>query len=91
MAWYAIDEQDNDPIRFAAYLINAFREFGDLQDLPPRGERINLQDAITLILNAIAQCETQFSLVLDDYHLITAPQIHDAISRMCEYLPLNMR
>ena len=91
VAWYAIDEQDNDPIRFAAYLINAFREFGDLQDLPPRGERINLQDAITLILNAIAQCETQFSLVLDDYHLITAPQIHDAISRMCEYLPLNMR
>ena len=26
VAWYAIDEQDNDPIRFAAYLINAFRE-----------------------------------------------------------------
>lgn len=92
VAWYALDEQDNDPARFAAYFINAFRSADDrFAPLFPEGAQTDLPEAVVAVVNAAAQHDGQIALVLDDYHLITAPPIHDAISRMCDYLPPNMR
>lgn len=85
MAWYTLDSQDNDPARFAAYLLNALGEV-----LLPQ-EQLDLQEAVTLILNSVATSGEATILMVDDYHLITTPQIHTAISRLCEYLPPNMR
>ncbi|MCC6803767.1 MAG: hypothetical protein IT319_12860 [Anaerolineae bacterium] len=91
VAWYELDAQDNDPVRFAAYLINAFQVADERFDVPlPSNQPLDLQEAIALILNEAARQTEPYRLVLDDYHLITAPAIHDAISRMCDFLPENL-
>lgn len=91
VAWYAVDERDNDPARFAAYLLAAFRVAGIELSAPGSDERIEVQEAVTSLLNAAAKVDARVLLLLDDYHLISEPKVHDAIRRLCEYMPVNMR
>ncbi|MEQ8673568.1 MAG: LuxR C-terminal-related transcriptional regulator [Aggregatilineales bacterium] len=92
VAWYALDEQDNDPVRFTAYLLKAFSILDiPLPALPDADQQITIQESANYILNSVTEFAKPVVLLLDDYHLITTPQIHDAISRLCEYMPPNMR
>jgi len=90
--WYVLDERDNDPARFAAYLLATFRAHdAAFSTLPNREEAVNLEDAVDQILNAVTATDSSVVLILDDYHLITEPRIHDAIGRMIDHMPPNMR
>src|SRR5947209_3233731 len=74
-AWLSLDERDNDPARFLAYLIAAVRTIaprigegvlGALQSpQPPPTEAI-----LTALLNEVAALPADVVLVLDDYHVI---------------------
>lgn len=92
IAWYALDERDNDPTRFAAYLLEAFRTHEAIfSSLPGHEEQVSLQEIVDHILNAVADTDTSIVLILDDYHLLAEPRIHDAIGRMVNHMPPNMR
>ncbi|MBZ0297040.1 MAG: LuxR C-terminal-related transcriptional regulator [Anaerolineae bacterium] len=92
IAWYALDERDNDPARFSAYLLETFRRHDAIfSSLSDHDEHTHLQDAVDQILNAVNAAEAPTVLILDDYHLITEPGIHDAIGRMVDHMPPNMR
>lgn len=92
IAWYALDERDNDPARFTAYLLETFRAHNAALSVTlDYEERVNLQDAVDQILHAATAVTTSVVLILDDYHLITEPRIHDAIGRMIDHMPPNMR
>jgi LuxR family maltose regulon positive regulatory protein len=92
VAWYALDAGDNDPARFAAYLLGACRALpGPLAALPDPDLPVDLNEAVNHVLNAAVDSGAPLVLMLDDYHLLNAPQIHDAVGRMCEYMPPNMR
>lgn len=92
VAWYALDERDNDPARFAAYLLGAFQQADPpLPALPVTSDPIGLEETIHTLLNATAQVQSPVILILDDYHLIADERIHAALSLMVEYLPLNLR
>jgi LuxR family maltose regulon positive regulatory protein len=92
VAWLSLDEGDNDPTRFLSYSIAALRTLeadiaqGALSALqspqPPPTEAI----LITLI-NEIAALSDRIVLVLDDYHLIGAQPVHDALTFLLEHLP----
>jgi LuxR family maltose regulon positive regulatory protein len=94
-AWISLDESDNDPARFLAYLVAALRTInkdigkGTLSALgspqPPGQEAI-----LTELINDINTLPNSLILVLDDYHLITAKPIHDAVTFLLEHLPLRM-
>jgi LuxR family maltose regulon positive regulatory protein len=91
VAWVSLDEQDNDPARFVAYVLQAFRGIDDeFGVLPAPDESVDMQEAFNQIINVVAEVGQPVVLVLDDYHLITTPAIHDAVSRLCEYLPFTM-
>ena len=74
-AWLSLDEGDNDPARFLAYLVAALQtiteDIGEgvlalLQSpQPPPTESI-----LTVLLNEITTIPDNFVLVLDDYHVI---------------------
>jgi len=95
-AWLSLDEGDNDPARFLAYFIAALQmveeNIGEgtpsaLQSpQPPPIEAI-----LTPLLNEIATIPNGFTLVLDDYHLIKAKPIHDALTFLLGHLPPPMR
>jgi LuxR family maltose regulon positive regulatory protein len=92
IAWLSLDEGDNDPTRFLAYLIAALRTIeadiakGALSALqspqPPPTEAI-----LTALINEIAAIPNRIVLVLDDYHLIQAQPIHYALTFLLQHLP----
>src|SRR4028119_1595383 len=95
-AWLSLDEGDNDPTRFLAYLVAAFQTIapnvgeGVLGALrspqPPPTESI-----LTALLNEIDTVEDDFVLVLDDYHAIDARAVDDVLAFLLEHLPPRMR
>ena len=111
VAWLSLDEGDNDPARFLAYLIAALQKveenigagaLGALQSpQPPPMEE--LLAALINQINAIPDDPStalrqgsgqgsgrSFVLVLDDYHLVTAQPVHDALTFLLGHLPGKM-
>jgi LuxR family maltose regulon positive regulatory protein len=94
-AWLSLDEGDNDPTRFLAYLVAALRTIapnmgegvlGALQSpQPPPTESI-----LTALLNEMAALAEDSVLVLDDYHLVDAGAVNDALTFLLEHLPPRM-
>src|SRR5215216_1241455 len=91
-AWLSLDEGDNDPARFLAYLIAALQQIapnigaevmGLLQSpQPPPAASI-----LTDLLNEITAIPDHFILVLDDYHVIDSKTIDQALSFLLEHQP----
>src|ERR1700694_130333 len=94
-AWLSLDEGENDPARFLAYLVAALQTIaatlgegvvGVLQSSqPPPPEAI-----LTSLLNEITTLPDQFVLVLDDYHVIDAKAVDLALTFLVEHLPPQM-
>jgi LuxR family maltose regulon positive regulatory protein len=95
VAWLSLDAGDSDPIRFLTYLVAALQTIvptiaakvpGLLQSPPaPLTEAL-----LTALLNAITTLPDHFVLVLDDYHLIDAPAVDQALTFLLEHLPPQM-
>ena len=96
VAWLSLDKGDNDPIRFLAYLIAALQTvaakigegvLGVLQSpQPPPTESI-----LTALINEITSVPDNFTLVLDDYHVIDDRPLDNALTFLLERLPPQMR
>lgn len=94
--WLSLDETDNDPARFLAYLIAALRQVdvrigqktsAMLKSPPPLPPEI----VLTSLVNEIAGVTTPFLLVLDDYHVIRAMQIHQQLGFLVDHQPPSLR
>ena len=94
-AWLSLDEADNDPTRFLAYLIAA------LQTIAPQiGAHVlavlhspqppSTEAMLTALLNDITAVPEHFILVLDDYHVIDATLVDQALAFLLEHLPPQM-
>ena len=94
-AWLSLDEGDNDPARFLTYLVAALQTIaatigqgvlGVLQSpQPPPPEAM-----LTALLNDITALSDQFVLVLDDYHVLEAKAVDQALTFLLEHLPPQM-
>jgi LuxR family transcriptional regulator, maltose regulon positive regulatory protein len=95
VAWLSLDESDNDPVRFLAYLIASMRViqagFGTttesiLQLSQPPPPHIIL----TSLVNELASLPAPFILGLDDYHAIHTAPIHQQLAFILDNQPANM-
>jgi len=95
VAWLSLDEGDNDPTRFLAYLVAAVQtiaaDIGEtvlaaLQSpqIPPT------ESLLTSLLNDIATMTGSFILVLDDYHVIDSRPVDEALVYLVAHLPQQM-
>ena len=96
VAWLALDEGDNDPARFWVYVIAALQKLrGDLGENALAMLQLSEPPLITSILasliNQLASFPDNFAIVLDDYHFITTPAIHEALAFLLDHIPSNMR
>ena len=91
-AWLSLDNKDNAPIRFWSYVIHAVQtvqpELGKvvlarLENLDPAP----IEQHLTVFLNEIAQLGQQLTLIMDDYHVIESPEIHQGMIFLIEHLP----
>lgn len=92
-AWLSIDTTDNDPIRFWTYVIrtvsDAVTHDRDSTIISLINGQAPLELLIDSFLNEIELVQGQIHIVIDDYHLIDSPIIHDMMARFIDYLPRN--
>ena len=90
-AWLALDQRDNDPALFWAYLVAALKTAAHgvgasalslLQSPQPPIEAV-----LATLLNDLGAISNDVVLVLDDYHAIDAPDIQDGMAFLLEHLP----
>ena len=102
-AWLSLDEGDNDPSRFLAYLVAALQT---LAMSASEGTAANIgagalavlqspqpppiESILTALLNEITTIPDDFVLVLDDYHAIDAKPVDKALAFLLEHLPPQM-
>lgn len=95
VAWFSVDKGDNDPLHFLTYVTLGLQTLeGNIgkaaltmlqSPQPPPTESI-----LANIINDLARLETDYALVVDDYHSVDAKQIHDMIAFLLDHLPDQM-
>jgi LuxR family maltose regulon positive regulatory protein len=98
VAWLSLEPGDNEPVRFLSYLIAA------LQTLDPQlgavalallqmPQQARAETVLTLLTNDVGSHGRDggdFVLVLDDYHVLDAKAIDQALTYLVEHLPPQM-
>ena len=96
VAWLSLDDADNDPARFwrhaAAALDRVCPGVAEpvaalLGPPPPR----SFEGLVTTLLNELDGVAEEVVLVVDDYHLIQAPPVHQSLGFLLEHLPGSLR
>ncbi|HMO56437.1 MAG TPA: LuxR C-terminal-related transcriptional regulator [Roseiflexaceae bacterium] len=91
-AWLSLDAADNDPTRFLAYLVAALETIAptlgaDIVALLESPQPASIDGLLPLLLNQIAMMVQPAILVLDDYHMLEARPIDQALTFLVEHLP----
>lgn len=94
-AWVSMGEDDNDLARCVAYWVAALQTVdagigASVQDLI-QAPRTPLESILTGLINDVAAVHANAVLVLDDYHVITARPVHDAVEFLLDHMPPNLR
>src|SRR5258708_4812726 len=95
VAWVSLDAGDNDPVRFWRYVITACQVFDaavgeSTLALLHMSRRPSLESELATFINELAQLACRGVLVLEDYHVITAPQIHESMAFLLDHLPATL-
>lgn len=90
--WYSLDEDDNHPARFFAYLSAALRSIYPISlrslDILLQSPTPNPRELAAALINDLTDSGVEnLVVVLDDYHHITQPSIHDAVAYLIDRLP----
>src|SRR5262245_46973389 len=98
LAWVSLDSGDNDPIRFWRYVLTACRTVA--RDLEQAAALLAipaslfapapLESVLTSFLNALSRLSGRAILMLEDYHVITEPRIHETLAFVLDHLPATM-
>jgi LuxR family maltose regulon positive regulatory protein len=93
--WLSLDDDDNDPARFLAYLVAALRkvdcECAQAIDSVLQSPQLPPPIAfMTALINEISAHVPGFVLTLDDCHLVTAPIIYDMLDFLLDNMPPRM-
>ncbi len=94
-AWVSLDVRDNDFERFWTYAVasvcQSYPNFGasllqHLKNIQP-----DYYDTfLSALLGQFSELPGNLILILDDFHTIDHPSIHDAIAYMLDYLPASV-
>ncbi|MFO7633859.1 MAG: hypothetical protein R6W76_15045, partial [Caldilinea sp.] len=94
-AWLTVDNTDNDPLRFLAYLVAALRHASSLDyakssALLQAADPSSIPALLPVLTNEIATANRRTAVILDDYHEISAQPVHDIIAFLLKYAPENL-
>ena len=94
-AWVSLDQSDNDPMLFWAYFITALQTVrsgvgGNALSLLHSPQPPPVESVLTTLINEINTIQRDFALILDDYHVVDAQPIHNAITFLLDHLPPRM-
>jgi len=91
VAWLSLDEGDSDPARFLTHVISALRttnpDVGADALALLESERATPTDVLVSLVNDLDTVAEATVLALDDYHVIDAAAVHDAVTFLLDNLP----
>ncbi|MCL4260686.1 MAG: hypothetical protein KJZ52_08675, partial [Anaerolineales bacterium] len=103
-AWYQLDAQDSDPTVFLTYLIESLRSMKRAPEsltraigqtaqslLDSADASISPQRVLTVLINELAeQIDSSWLIVLEDYHYVASPVVHQLVDFLLENAPENL-
>ena len=95
VAWFSLDQRDNDPIRFLTYLVNAFRQIfpevgGTSLEMLQAPQIPSPEELLVPLFNELTAIGKPVIFVMDDYHLIHSASIHQFLNFLVDYQPQQM-
>ncbi|HLZ21178.1 MAG TPA: LuxR C-terminal-related transcriptional regulator [Ktedonobacterales bacterium] len=92
VTWLSLDQSDNHPASFWTYLIAALQTAeshigASAISLLQSPQPPSIEAILTLLLNELSAMSMDVMLVLDDYHVIDARDIHDGMVFLLDHLP----
>ncbi|MCA9874207.1 MAG: hypothetical protein KC441_11150 [Anaerolineales bacterium] len=95
VAWLSLDEADDDLGQFWTYLITSCQSILDgvgeaalaLLNESPSLPSLTIP---TILINDVVSQDQALVLVLDDYHLVQNPAVHESVSFLLDHLPQNL-
>jgi LuxR family maltose regulon positive regulatory protein len=98
IAWLSLSAGDNDPARFWIAIITALRHNcnelahvgGIAQAMLQAPQPPGLTTILTTLINDFLNVSREIFLVLDDYHIIGEPAIHESLTFFVDALPDNL-
>lgn len=95
VAWFSLDEDDGEIVRFFSYIIASIRtlepdSFQSAESSLKTGSP-DPRDIVTSLINDWMECDFEdIVLALDDYHYVTTQPIHESIAYLIDHLPHNL-
>ncbi len=95
VGWYNIDESDNDSFRFINYLLQALNKATHFSmpnslKLAEKRQFSSFHSLFGEVFAEMADFHQEAYLVLDDYHLISDDDIHEAMRFFIKHMPDNL-
>lgn len=96
VAWLTLDSRDNVPAIFYQNLLfalhTAIPEFSPVEQTLPQHQEASeaLMSGLVTLLNEVSEMNRDIVLVLDDFHLITNPEIQAASGFLLESIPAKV-
>jgi LuxR family maltose regulon positive regulatory protein len=94
-SWVSLDASENEPATFWSYVVAALQKIhpglgtdamAQLRSPAP----LPFESLLASLINEIDALDRDFTLILDDYHVIDAPSIHGAMTLLLDRLPRRM-
>lgn len=94
VAWLALDHGETEPIRLLRYVIAALQQaapgIGEAALAVLETPQPALEAALMLLLNNLAEQPHPLVLILDDYHVLRVPALHQILTFLVEHLPSQL-
>jgi len=94
--WASLDTSDNTPRAFFSLIVAALQSIDEglvagTQTNLARPGPLDAETVARQLIEELSATTRPFVLVLDDFHSITAPEIHEATDLLLQNLPMMMR
>ncbi|MFB9275352.1 LuxR C-terminal-related transcriptional regulator [Cohnella cellulosilytica] len=95
-SWVSLEEADSDPVRFWRYAAEALSplietdERQEYEQLVRTFPGVSASTFLDAFMNRLCNLSRPAVLVLDDYHAITEPRIHDSLAYFIEHKPFGL-
>ncbi|WNC93430.1 LuxR C-terminal-related transcriptional regulator [Paraburkholderia sp. FT54] len=95
VAWLSLGDEDDEPARFLHHLAQALRHAcnnvgASAIGLTAGTSLVPAHAVVSTLINDLVEVEDEVCLFLDDYHLISLPAIHDAMSFFITHAPSHV-
>jgi len=88
VAWLSLDEGDDDPARFLAYLTAALERLPEFPPSPSaNAPELSGERQLTALLNRANELPGPAVLVLDDFHRLSEPTVLRFAAQLLDHLP----